>query len=95
MTNRVTISADGDSTSSNNTSSAIVKFETPIPDVVDMGIDKNPKIQTIENIAKQVLWTLTYSNNGNTGANNVVIVDTLPAGFTYVDGSASPAPTVA
>lgn len=37
--------------------------------------------------------SVTYSNKGTAAATGVTIVDTLPAGMTYVTGSASVAPT--
>ena len=53
MTNRVTISADGDSNTSNNNSSAEVRFNVSTPDTVDVSIDKTPKTKTIDNVVEQ------------------------------------------
>src|SRR5690606_13769512 len=39
---------------------------------------------------QQVTFTLTVSNNGETTATNVLVIDLLPAGVTFV--SADPAP---
>ena len=42
----------------------------------------------------EVTYTLTYQNNGNQVATNVVIADVIPAGFTYVAGSGKAGPIV-
>ncbi|WP_336936650.1 DUF7619 domain-containing protein [Acinetobacter modestus] len=39
--------------------------------------------------AREVEYTLAYQNTGNTTATNVTITDVLPAGLTYVTGSAT------
>ncbi|MCH7333134.1 beta strand repeat-containing protein [Acinetobacter modestus] len=39
--------------------------------------------------AREVEYTLAYQNTGNTTATNVTITDVLPAGLTYVAGSAT------
>lgn len=39
--------------------------------------------------AREVEYTLAYQNTGNTTATNVTITDVLPAGLTYVSGSAT------
>ncbi len=42
-------------------------------------------------LGANAVYTLTYGNNGNNAAANVSVIDTLPAGMTFV--SANPAPT--
>jgi uncharacterized repeat protein (TIGR01451 family) len=39
--------------------------------------------------AREVEYSLAYQNTGNTTATNVTITDVLPAGLTYVPGSAT------
>lgn len=43
-----------------------------------------------------IIWTITVSNTGNAPATNVLVTDTLPAGFTFVssnpDNSTNPTP---
>ena len=38
-------------------------------------------------LERQVVYTLAYANDGNADANNVVLSDTIPAGFTFVAAS--------
>lgn len=47
------------------------------------------KTASVSQVAQSgpVTWTLSFENKGNTDATNVVLTDTLPAGFTF--GSAS------
>ncbi len=42
----------------------------------------------------EVTYTLTYQNNGNQAATNVLIADVIPAGFTYVPESGKAGPNV-
>ncbi|WP_164655885.1 isopeptide-forming domain-containing fimbrial protein, partial [Thiorhodococcus mannitoliphagus] len=46
-------------------------------------------------LGTEVQFTLSIAHTVDSGSNafDLVVVDTLPAGLTYVDGSASPAPT--
>ncbi|MBI3572595.1 MAG: DUF11 domain-containing protein [Candidatus Kerfeldbacteria bacterium] len=83
-----TATAKGTNTSS---ISATSNVEVRIPQV--LGATANPQITitktanpTTTNPGKIVTYTVTIANVGDADATNVAISDTLPAGFTFVDG---------
>ncbi len=43
------------------------------------------------NVEQTLIYTLTVTNNGPTDTSNVVVMDKLPAGLTYVDSLSTPA----
>jgi uncharacterized repeat protein (TIGR01451 family) len=85
VTNNVTISTTTTETStSDNSASHITTITRPDVHVAKTGTATAP-------VGSSLSYTLDYGNSGNGAAANVVIVDTLPAGLSFV--SASPAPT--
>jgi uncharacterized repeat protein (TIGR01451 family) len=85
LTNTATISGDQtDPNLSNNTSTVT----TPVSAVADLAITKTGAPNPVT-AGKQLTYTLTSTNNGPSNATGVTVVDTLPAGVSYVSGTSS------
>jgi len=71
-----------------------VQVTAVVPPTRDMNISKS-LYSGIPVTGGQIQYRITYLNQGNLPASNVVVTDTLPAGVTYVsDGGCSVAPVV-
>ena len=65
------------------------QVSTNVADIADLAIAKSSD-PTSQDAGSAVTYRLTATNNGPTAAQNVVVVDTLPAGVTYVSSSPPP-----
>ena len=54
----------------------------------DLAIAKSVNASTV-NFMDTVMWTLTVTNNGPDGAENVRVLDLLPDGFTYISSTST------
>ncbi len=72
--------------SANNTSSASLQVQCPTN--VDVQVVKTTTTPTIQQ-GNTATFNLTVTNNGPASAQNVVLTDTVPAGFTYIGPSDS------
>jgi uncharacterized repeat protein (TIGR01451 family) len=79
VTNTATITSNSDFNSTNNssTSSGTTMLAVPLAPFVDVSINKEANTSSTP-VGSQITYTLTYINNGNRTANNVVVTDTLP-----------------
>jgi uncharacterized repeat protein (TIGR01451 family) len=90
LTNTVTVSSDAaDPDMSNNTDSVTNQAVG-----ADLSIAKGDSPDPVQ-VGTTLTYTVTVTNNGNADATNVVVTDTLPAGFTPLtavisSGSCSP-----
>ena len=75
------LSGDGENDITNNSASADITV-TPQTDV---GITKSVSL-TEAQIGSELVYTIEVTNNGPSLATNVQVVDTLPAGVTFVSG---------
>ena len=73
-------------TPGNNTSTTTLEVSS---ESADLGVSKQGEPNPVV-AGGQVTYTVTVSNDGPSTARDVTITDTLPAGFAYVAGSASP-----
>lgn len=71
-----------------------VNTNVTIPQV--LGVTTDPAISliksvnpTVTNPGKTITYTLTVKSVGTEDAKNVIVTDTLPTGFTYLDGTSS------
>ncbi len=87
LTNVVTVTSDGDEqTPGDNTDDAV----TAITRNATLTLTKSDGTRTTVSPGDTFAYTLTVTNTGLSTANNVTLVDTLPAGYTFVSfGNAS------
>ncbi len=85
LTNNVSLAATGDTQTDNNASSAVVTI-VPAAALADVYLTK-----TVNNASAQAGSNLTYTinvfNDGPAPAEAVSVIDTLPAGLTFVSGT--------
>lgn len=86
ITNHVTVDPQGDTDTDLGNNTAIASKQ-----VIGAGLSISKSGPATLTAGDALTYTITYYNNGNESAQNVVITDTLPAGVGYV--SALPAPT--
>ena len=89
ITNTATVSGNQpDPNLANNTASVTTQIDPPIIEQVftDLGIVKTAPPDPVS-VGSNLTYTLTVTNNSLTTATGVTVVDTLPAGFTYLSAS--------
>lgn len=84
ITNTVKVSATQDDP---NTSNNTATLDTDVFPVADVAIESETAAPTSVPINQQVTLTINVANHGPSAATGVTIVDTLPAGLTFVSGS--------
>lgn len=94
MLNTATVSVQGDSNQTNDTSSATTIVSAPyVPPVIpqsdppDLAVQKTGPASVAPDSA--VTWTLTVTNKGPSSATGFTVTDTLPAGVNLVSVSGS------
>ena len=91
ITNTVTVTGnEPDPNLSNNTSTVT----TQVDQSVDLALVKTASPNPVK-AGQQLTYTLTATNNGPSNATGVTIVDTLPAGTSYVSASGQSSATIA
>lgn len=88
----VSAANEQNNTLGNNSSQASVSTLCPNPDV--WTVKSNIALEGTFMPGKKVRYTVSYGNQGQGVATGVVLTDTLPAGVTYVPGSATSAPAI-
>jgi len=88
----VSAANEQNNTLGNNSSQASVSTLCPNPDV--WTVKSNIALEGTFMPGKKVRYTVNYGNQGQGVATGVVLTDTLPAGVTYVPGSAISAPAI-
>ena len=84
--NDATATADTtDPNESNNNDSAAITVLPPAPPSADIGVTKTPLTQTV--FGGVATWTLQVTNHGPDFASGVVLMDWLPLGFDFGEGS--------
>lgn len=90
LTNAALIRADEpDPDLSNNDSSV----DTDVDAYADLSVSKSDSADPVV-AGEQVVYTITYQNDGPSDATNVVITDSLPAEVTYVSDDGGCVPTI-
>ena len=85
VTNTATVTGnETDPNLANNTSTVV----TPLSAQTDLQIAKSGSPDPVK-AGQQLTYTLTSRNNGPSNATGVTVVDTLPAGVSFVSGSSS------
>ncbi len=69
------------------------KDEPPPPPQVDLAVTKTVTPATVV-LGGTVTWTVTVTNNGPSTATDVLVVDTLPPGVSFVEGSLEVPPDI-
>ena len=88
ITNTASVSGNQiDPNPANNTATVTTQIDPPIIEQVftDLGIVKSAPLTV--SVGSNLTYTLTVTNYSLTTATGVTIVDTLPAGFTYLSAS--------
>jgi len=62
--------------------------EVPVGLRSDLSLEKTPRLATIE-VGNDVVWDIEVINDGPSVATDVIVVDVLPAGLTYVSAGSS------
>ena len=84
VTNTVAVSSDpGDSNLNNNTASD----DTVVTPIADLLISKSVDVAANAQPGTPLVYTITVTNDGPSQAVNVEVIDTLPAGVTFVSGN--------
>ncbi|MGA2254372.1 MAG: SdrD B-like domain-containing protein, partial [Thermoguttaceae bacterium] len=90
ITNTVTVTSDvSDPNLSNNTSTVT----TQVGQSADLALVKTAAPNPVK-AGQQLTYTLTATDNGPSNATGVTIIDTLPAGTTYISASGQGVPTI-
>ena len=84
-TAKLTATVPGAGTPLERSSSSTIAVEQPLPPAFSLTMTSDKARVDAGGVAPTnvVTWTITYANQGNGAALGSVLVDTLPAGFTY------------
>lgn len=81
--NTATLSDDG----LNGGGDAIAADNTPIVAAPDLAVSKVSDTRVIRRVGEELIYTISYSNNGDQDATGVALQETVPEGTTYLAGS--------
>ncbi len=80
--------APGESLSASNTDTVIVTTQAVIPLIKSISESSGPSPSSPTTYTYTYTYTLTYTNTGDSAATDVILTDAIPAGLSYVAGSA-------
>ena len=96
ITNTATVSGNQpDPNLANNTASVTTTVNTPVIEqsFVDVKVVKTASVNPVV-VGNDLTYTIAVSNNSLNTAGDVVLVDTLPAGYSYISSTGPVSPTV-